>query len=124
MHTLKDNTTVSQVNRIESTSESDMDSDEIEEVMQTLKVMKLCKQDCYSSCYKAKPNEGPCRNCSTEHPVGHCPANGKTCFGCGSINHFSSSSFTDIETPEWPGVQHMKQHTIKLILCCRKSNQQ
>ena len=50
-HTLKDNTTVSRVNRLESTSELDMDSDGIEQVMQTLKVMKLQKQGCYSSCY-------------------------------------------------------------------------
>ena len=88
-HTLKDNTIVSRVNRILSTSESDMDSYEIEEVMQTLKVMKLHKQGRYSSRYKAKPNKGPCRKCSTEHPVGRCPANSKTCFGCGDINHFS-----------------------------------
>ena len=85
----EDNTSASRVNRIESTPELDMDSDEIEEMMQTLKAMKLRKEGRYSSRYKAKPKKGPCRNCSTEHPVGRCPANGKTCFGCGSINHFS-----------------------------------
>ena len=69
--------------------QEDMPPEEIDSLIESLKVMKLKKVGKYSS-RVTKKNE-KCNRCLTEHPQGRCPANGKECFTCGEKNHFSRS---------------------------------
>ena len=50
-----------------------MSADDLEDLIESLNVMKLKKQGKYSSRYK----KGNCKNCRSEHPEGRCPAQGK-----------------------------------------------
>ena len=81
----------SSTNRVENLH--DMSDTEIDEMMETLSVMKLRKQGRYSGRPRrdtqTQQNNPQCRNCVTTHPPGRCPANGKECFACGGLNHFS-----------------------------------
>ena len=70
---------------------TDMETDEIENMIETLQVMKLKKAGKYSSRNNNSPRSGSCNRCNTEHNPGRCPANGKTCFTCGAKNHFSKA---------------------------------
>ena len=73
--------------------ETTSDEDEIDNLIDTLKVMKLKKAGRYSNRKKALKPSGSisCNNCSSEHAPHRCPANGKECFACGGRNHFSNS---------------------------------
>ena len=75
------------------TIETSSDEDEIDSLIDTLKVMKLKKAGRYSNRKKTPKPTGivPCNNCSSEHAPHRCPANGKDCFACGGKNHFSNS---------------------------------
>ena len=83
----------STANRIENLQE-DMSETEIDNMMETLSVMKVKKQGKYSGRPQREPQKiqyNQCRNCLTEHPQGRCPAYGRECFACGGHNHFSRS---------------------------------
>lgn len=86
----------SSANRIEHLND-DMSENEIDDMMDTLSVMKIRKQGKYSSRPRRDPPQSAqvqhtnCRSCQTEHPQGRCPAYGKECFSCGGHNHFSRS---------------------------------
>ena len=80
----------SSTNRIENLQE--MSDTEIDEMIETLSIMKIRKQGRYSARPRREapaPQQYLCRNCSTAHPGGRCPASGKECFTCGGYNHFS-----------------------------------
>ena len=84
----------SSTNCIESIKD-DMSETEIDDLMETLSVMKIRKQGRYSG-RPRRPQQIAmqpihCRNCVTEHPQGRCTAYGKQCFSCGGMNHFSRS---------------------------------
>ena len=83
----------SSANRIENFD--DMSETEIEDMIETLSVMKIKKQGRYSGRPRRelpRPQTNPCKNCLSDyHPPGRCPANGKECFACGGSNHFSRS---------------------------------
>ena len=81
----------STTNRVEGFDE--MSDSEIEDMMEALSVMKVKRQGRYSSRPRRdfrKPSV-KCKNCQSEHPPRRCPANGKECFTCGGINHFSNT---------------------------------
>ena len=76
------------------TFEEDMSETEIEDMIETLSIMKVKKQGKYSGRPRReaqRPLTSHCRNCQSDHPPGRCPANGKECFACGGSNHFSRS---------------------------------
>ena len=52
-----------------------MNPEEIDQMIQTLQVMKLKKAGRYSNRYKKQQ----CNRCNSEHQPERCPANGKTC---------------------------------------------
>ena len=89
-HTLKD-VTGGSVKRIGWNSEdsSYMDEEEIDNLIDSLKVMKLKKAGKYSSKYKREEGGSVCQRCLTNHEKGRCPAKGKECFSCGGKNHLS-----------------------------------
>ena len=64
-----------------------MTQEEIEDMIESLQVMKLKKAGKYSNRHK-----GSCNRCNTNHQSGRCPANGKECFTCGGKNHFARAS--------------------------------
>ena len=79
--------------RIENLQE-DMSETEIDNMMETLSIMKIKKQGKYSGRPRREPPKQPgthCKNCMTEHPYGRCPAYGKECFVCGGNNQFFRS---------------------------------
>ena len=83
----------SATNRIGNLDE-DMSETEIEDMIETLSIMKVKKQGKYSGRPRReapRPQTSHCRNCLSDHPPGRCPANGKECFACGGFNHFSRS---------------------------------
>ena len=82
----------SSTNRIENIQ--DMSDDEIDDMIETLSIMKIRKQGKYSGRPRTgppKPQQNHCRNCTTEHPQGRCPARGRDCFACGGLHHFNYS---------------------------------
>ena len=87
--------TLKQDHKINRVSNQDflraLSDDELDDMMQTLQVMKIRKQGKYSQRSSKPPPKGDCLNCSTAHPPGRCPARGKDCFTCGGTNHFSKS---------------------------------
>ena len=91
IHNLKDGTKyVQRVNDIENLS----DCDEIDDLIESLQVMKLRKAGKFSGRKqkgKTQNQQSPCINCSSDHPPNRCPANGKECFTCGGRIHFSNS---------------------------------
>ena len=87
VHCLKDNT--SSVSRV---ANEDWKVDEIDDMIHSLQIMKIKKQGKYSG----RPNrqllkgqKNGCRTCSAKHAEGECRAQGKECFVCGEMNHFS-----------------------------------
>ena len=81
----------SATNRVE-TLDTEMSETEIEDLIETLSVMKVRKQGKYSGRPKREtPRPQNCRNCRSDHPSGRCPANGKECYDCGGYNHFAKS---------------------------------
>ena len=82
-----------------------MSTEEIDDMIQSLQVMKLKKAGRYSN----RNNKKQCNRCSSEHQPERCPANGKTCFACNGKNHFA-------RTPACP-------KTIKRVSTEHKSNQ-
>lgn len=92
-HNLKD-VAGGTVKRIGWNQEPDpnMDEDEIDDLIDSLKVMKLKKVGKYSSKFKKKEEGGSCTRCLTDHDPGRCPAYGKECFACGGKNHFARSA--------------------------------
>ena len=91
-HSLKD-TAGGSIKRIGWNNEPDsnMDEEEIDKLMNSLKVMKMKKAGKYSSKFKKKDDGASCSRCLTEHDPGRCPAYGKECFTCGGKNHFARS---------------------------------
>ena len=62
---------------------------QIDEMMETLKVMKMKKAGKFSN---RNRKSNPCQRCKSQaHEPNRCPSNGKTCFTCGGSNHFSGS---------------------------------
>ena len=82
-----------------------MSVEEIDDMMQTLQVMKLKKAGRYSS----RNRKQHCNRCNSDHQPERCPANGKTCFACQGKNHFA-------KTPACP-------KTIKRVSTERKDSQ-
>ena len=83
-HCLKDNNT--SVCHIQQ----NMNSEEIDNTIETLQVMKVRKQGKYSFRNgRGRINRSNCRNCTSDHHQGRCPASGKECYTCGGRNHFS-----------------------------------
>lgn len=80
----------SSTNCIESLND-EMSATEIDQMIDTLSVMKVRKQGKYSGRPQREQPKSNCRNCITDHPQGRCPAYGKECFACGGANHFSRS---------------------------------
>ena len=66
-----------------------INNDEIDDMIDSLQIMKLRKAGKYSG--RNKANKSTCHRCNTAHPPDRCPANGKTCFDCGGKNHFARS---------------------------------
>ena len=75
-HNLKDSNTLKRIGWREDEQLQDSD---IDEMMETLRVMKLKRVGKYSTRSKI-PQAENCPRCTSKHPVGRCPANGKTCF--------------------------------------------
>ena len=74
-----------------NTSDEDMGDDEIDEMIDTLQVMKLKRAGKYSARNRNRQDFPPCNRCSSVHEPQRCPSNGKECFSCGGKNHFSGS---------------------------------
>ena len=68
-------------------NQDNMSQEEIDEMIETLKVMKLKKAGKYSNRHK-----GSCNRCNSSHQPGRYPANGKECYTCGGKNHFARTS--------------------------------
>lgn len=83
-HHLDQTPNVKRINN--ETPHDQMSPREIDEMIETLQVMKLEKAERYSN---QNQTSNPCNRCSTEHQTGRCPANGKTWFNCGGKNHFA-----------------------------------
>ena len=143
--TLKQETLSGRVNQVANQRiTSDMSDDELDDLMNTLQVMKLRKQGKYSARTPKEPPKGSCRNCSSAHLPGRCPANGKDCFTCGGKNHFSrapacpkkvrfvendtssdedtfayGATATDtvnrVSRPQWPGVRSERTHHMRRL---------
>lgn len=144
---LKDNTSV--VSRVES---ENMDIQDIDEMINSLQIMKIQKQGRYSGRPNRSSSRSPrnqCRNCSSGHPEGRCPARGRECFTCGGMNHFALSAAcnktkgsgtvnliseperldttqrltygdTTMDTHQWPGVASKTSHKLRLISSVNK----
>lgn len=69
----------------------EMDDEELDNLIDSLNVMKLKKAGKYSVRFKNKDSSS-CNRCLTDHPQGRCPAFGKECFTCGEKNHFSRAA--------------------------------
>ena len=85
----------------------DLDLPAIEEMIGQLQVMKIRKQGKYSSRPQRQPPKSKkqgCKNCSSSHAEGRCPARGKSCFACGGHNHFVGAEACSAETPPPPAV--------------------
>ena len=82
------NTTVKKIDYGKE-SHGGMSPDEIDTIIEDLKVMKLKKVGKYSSRAVRSNDSEECKRCITQHIQGRCPANGKSCFTCGERNHFS-----------------------------------
>ena len=130
------------INRVrDHIEDSEMEDSEIDDMIQSLTVMKLKRYGKYSQ-RKNNPKfqEGwkTCRNCNNKHKEGKCFAEGKTCFTCGEKNHLSNTQSCkgrnsikkcsptnygasamrtdDSETDdEWPGVQPDNEDTVRFI---------
>ena len=62
----------------------DLSPDEIDTMIEDLRVMKLKKVGKYSSKALKRNNDfEECKRCLTSHMQGTCPANGKSCYTCG-----------------------------------------
>ena len=88
----------------ENMSDEDMEEDEIDEMIDSLQIMKLKRAGKYSARNRSRQDYPPCNRCSSFHEPQRCPANGKECFTCGGRNHFSGSKMcsTPKKTPEEP----------------------
>ena len=75
----------------ESNPPEEMDDEELDNLIDSLNVMKLKKAGKYSVRFKNKDSSS-CNRCLTDHPQGRCPAFGKECFTCGEKNHFSRAA--------------------------------
>ena len=58
-----------------------INDEEIDDMIESLQIMKLRKAGKYSACHK--PSKTSCPRCNSSHLPEKCPANGKTCFDCG-----------------------------------------
>ena len=77
-------------------SDEDMEEDEIDEMIDSLQIMKLKKAGKYSARSRNRQDYPPCNRCGSFHGPQRCPANGKECFTCGERNHFSGSKICTI----------------------------
>ena len=69
-----------------------LNTSEIDEMIETLNIMRIKKQCKYSvSSHQSRTDKPQCRNCSSGHPEGRCPAKGKSCFVCGEKDHFANA---------------------------------
>ena len=68
-----------------------MNEEELDDLIESLNVMKLKKIGKYSSRYKKKENP-QCDRCQSDHQPGRCPANSMECYTCGGKNYFSKSA--------------------------------
>jgi len=75
----------------ENMSEDDMEEDEIDEMIDSLQIMKLKKAGKYSARGRIRHDNPPCNRCNSFHDPQRCPANGRECFSCGEKDHFSGS---------------------------------
>ena len=92
-HSLKSDTPINRLNT------STLTSPEIDNMIDTLQVMKLQKGGRYSAKANrqhSQPND--CNSCSSKHPKGRCPAKGKECFACGKSNHFVNATICSKRT--------------------------
>ena len=82
-----------QVKRLDTgmTSDEDLDDEEINNMIDSLQIMKLKRAGKYSARNRNRQDFPPCNRCNTSHEAQRCPANGKECFTCGGENHFSGS---------------------------------
>lgn len=142
LHCLREpSSNVHRLNR--NNQDKDFSNDEeIDDLIESLQVMKLRKAGRYSNRRKSSN----CLNCSSEHAPNRCPAKGKECFTCGGRNHFSNSkackrnqikfveasdnsssesepdcnnttetSLNRVTQASWPGVKSHYTHVLKKI---------
>ena len=76
----------------------DMNSNELEEVLEAVRIMKIRKAGRYSGSRKEKDedNDNLCSRCNYKHETGKCPANDAECYRCGGKNHLSRACKTDL----------------------------
>ena len=74
----------------ETLPDEDLDEEEIDNMIDSLQIMKLKRAGKYSA-RNRRQDFPPCNRCSTSHEPSRCPANGKECFTCGGENHFAGS---------------------------------
>ena len=91
-----------------------MSPEDLDNLIDSLHVMKLKKVGKYSSRYKNKDGYN-CNKCLTEHPQGRCPAYGKECFTCGEKNHFSRAAICKGKTVRKIGAMKTYSETVKGI---------
>jgi len=98
-HNLEKTANVKRI-RNDTANHDNMTQEEIDEMIETLQVVKLSDE---AGRYSNR-NKGSnlCNRCTTEHQTGRCPANGKMCFTCGGKNHFSLA-------PACPGKKTVKK---------------
>ena len=89
-HNLK---TPGQVKKLDTgtISDEDLDEEEIDNMIDSLQIMKMKRAGKYSARHRNLQDFPPCNRCNTSHEVRRCPANGKECYTCGEQNHFTGS---------------------------------
>ena len=90
--------------------QENMTQEEIDDMIESLQVMKLKKAGKYSNRHK-----GSCNRCNTNHQSGRCPANGKECFTCGGKNHFARA-------PVCPGKKTVKRINSDYFTTLQRNN--
>ena len=80
-------------------SNEDLGEEEIDDMIDSLQIMKLKKAGKYSARYRNRQEYPSCNRCNASHEPHRCPANGKECFSCGGRNHFSGSKICLTKKP-------------------------